>query len=74
MSANPDLGLHLEGVVTQFDEYVALGEIADSSGRVWPFHCVSIADGTRTINVGAQVQFETAWRVARVEAVEIRPA
>ncbi|MEY4632942.1 MAG: hypothetical protein RLZ18_314 [Actinomycetota bacterium] len=74
MSANPDLGLHLEGVVTQFDEYVALGEITDTSGRVWPFHCVSIADGTRTINVGAQVQFETAWRVARVEAVEIRPA
>lgn len=68
-----DLGLHLAGVVTSFDEYVALGEITDDQGRVWPFHCVSIADGTRTINVGAQVQFETAWRVARVEAVDIRP-
>jgi sRNA-binding regulator protein Hfq len=74
MSADPTIGLHLEGVVTQFDEFVALGEITDSSGTVWPFHCVSIADGTRTIAVGAIVQFETAWRVARVEAVDIRPA
>ena len=74
MTSNPDIGLHLQGVVTQFDEYVALGEITDSTGRVWPFHCVSIADGTRTIDTGAKVQFETAWRVARVEAVDIRPA
>lgn len=74
MTSNPDIGLHLRGVVTQFDEYVALGEITDSTGRVWPFHCVSIADGTRTIDTGAEVQFETAWRVARVEAVDIRPA
>jgi len=69
-----DLGLHLTGTVTAFDEYVALGTITDSDGRTWPFHCVSIADGTRTIEVGARVQFETAWRVKRVEAVDIRPA
>ena len=68
-----DLGLHLTGSVTSFDDYVALGEITDDQGRAWPFHCVSIADGTRTIAVGARVQFETAWRVARVEAVDIRP-
>ncbi len=74
MSDNSEIGLHLDGVVTQFDDFVALGEITDSSGRVWPFHCVSIADGTRTIEVGAKVQCETAWRVARVEAVDIRPA
>ena len=74
MSADPTIGLHLEGVVTQFDEFVALGEITDSSNRVWPFHCVSIADGSRNIAVGATVQFNTAWRVARVEAVDIRPA
>jgi hypothetical protein len=73
MSDKAEIGLHLDGVVTQFDDFVALGEITDSSGRQWPFHCVSIADGTRSIEVGAQVQFETAWRVARVEAVDIRP-
>lgn len=69
-----ELGLHLTGTVTSFDDYVALGEITDTQGRTWPFHCVSIADGTRTIEIGAHVQFETAWRVARVEAVDIRPA
>jgi hypothetical protein len=74
MSADPTIGLHLEGVVTQFDEFVALGEITDLSNRLWPFHCVSIADGSRNIAVGATVQFNTAWRVARVEAVDIRPA
>jgi hypothetical protein len=74
MPDNPDIGLHLVGVVTQFDEFVALGQVTDLGGRVWPFHCVSIADGSRNIEVGAKVQFETAWRVARVEAVDIRPA
>ena len=61
------------GVVTAFDEYVALGEITDNVGTVWPFHCVSIADGSRTIEVGAHVQFETRFHVARHEAVNIRP-
>lgn len=61
------------GVVTAFDDYVALGEITDNDGNVWPFHCVSIADGSRTIVVGAQVQFETQFHVARHEAVNIRP-
>lgn len=74
MSRHPDIGLHLVGVVTQFDDYVALGQITDSQGRIWPFHCVSIADGSRTIATGTRVQFDTAWRVARVEAVDIRPA
>jgi cold shock CspA family protein len=61
------------GVVTSFDEYVALGEITDDAGTVWPFHCVSIADGSRTIEVGARVQFETTFHVSRHEAVNIRP-
>jgi hypothetical protein len=61
------------GVVTAFDEYVALGEITDDAGIIWPFHCVSIADGSRTIKVGALVQFETTFHVSRHEAVNIRP-
>lgn len=61
------------GVVSAFDEYVALGEITDDAGTVWPFHCVSIADGSRTIEVGARVQFETTFHVSRHEAVNIRP-
>lgn len=61
------------GVVTAFDDYVALGEITDNDGVVWPFHCVSIADGSRTIAVGSHVLFETRFHVARHEAVNIRP-
>jgi hypothetical protein len=60
--------------VTQFDEFIGLGEITDGNRRIWPFHCVSIADGTRTISVGAQVSFLPAFRVARSEAVAIIPA
>ena len=49
-----------------------LGEITDSASVVWPFHCVSIADGSRTIEVGQAVMFRTGFRVARPEAVSIR--
>jgi cold shock CspA family protein len=61
------------GVVTAFDEYVALGEITDEAGTIWPFHCVSIANGSRTIEVGERVKFETTFHVSRHEAVNIRP-
>ena len=63
----------LSGQVTQFGEFIGLGEITDSKGRVWPFHCVSIADGTRTIPVGTHVSFTPAFRVSRSEAVSIIP-
>jgi len=63
----------LLGVVTAFDEHRALGEVTDDTGTVWPFHCVSIADGSRTVAVGAEVQFETKFHVSRDEAVSIRP-
>lgn len=63
----------MSGVVTAFDDYVALGEITDTNGTVWPFHCVSIADGSRMIQVGATVYFETKFHVSRSEAVNIRP-
>jgi hypothetical protein len=69
-----DQSARLSGTVTQFDEFIGLGEITDDKRRVWPFHCVSIADGTRTIAVGAHVSFLPAFRVARSEAVSIIPA
>jgi cold shock CspA family protein len=46
-----------EGVVVEFDEARGLGTV-ESGGRTYPFHCTQIADGTRTIEVGAQVTFE----------------
>lgn len=63
----------LTGVVTQFDVRRGLGEITDSTGRVWPFHCAVIADGSRSINVGEPVTFTTAFHVVRDEAFDIQP-
>lgn len=62
------------GVVTSFDARRGLGEITGTDGRVWPFHCAVIADGTRSIEVGAAVSFTTAFHVARDEAFDIRPS
>jgi len=67
-----ELSEDLSGTVTSFNDAHGLGEITDSASVVWPFHCVSIADGSRTIEVGRTVMFRTGFRVARPEAVAIR--
>jgi hypothetical protein len=67
-----ELSDELTGTVTAFNDAHGLGEITDSASVVWPFHCVSIADGSRTIDVGRNVKFRTGFRVARPEAVSIR--
>ena len=46
----------MQGTVTSFDEPRGLGTI-ESDGTDYPFHCTAILDGTRTIDVGAQVTF-----------------
>ena len=67
-----ELSDELTGTVTSFNDAHGLGEITDSASIVWPFQCVSIADGSRTIEVGRTVMFRTGFRVARPEAVSIR--
>jgi cold shock CspA family protein len=67
-----ELSEELTGTVTSFSDAHGLGEITDTASIVWPFHCVSIADGSRTIEVGSTVMFRTGFRVARPEAVAIR--
>lgn len=62
----------LQGTVTQFNRQVGLGEITDTHAHVWPFHCVSLADGTRTIEVGTSVVFDVQFHVVREEAFNIR--
>lgn len=65
----------LLGTVTDFDDARGLGEITASSrdATVYPFHCVSIADGSRTIQVGATVSFTVLLKLGRREAADIRP-
>ena len=62
-----------EGTVASFDSRRGLGEIRDPGGRVYPFHCTKIADGSREIPVGVPVEFTVApGPLGRWEAVAIR--
>jgi cold shock CspA family protein len=44
-------------VVTEFDDDRGLGSVLDDDGRRYPFHCATIVDGTRTVEVGMRVAF-----------------
>ena len=45
----------IHGTVTSFDEVRGEGEITADDGGVFYFHCVAIADGSRTIAIGTPV-------------------
>ena len=59
------------GTVESFDDAVGLGEIVAGDGRRFPFQCIEIADGTRTIAPGIVVAFTLAFRLGRSEATAI---
>jgi cold shock CspA family protein len=61
------------GKVIAFDEHVGLGEVESAIGEVYLFHCVEIADGSRTIDVGAAVEFDLLRKLGRLEAAQLRP-
>jgi cold shock CspA family protein len=61
------------GRVSDFDEHVGLGHVTAEAGTVHLFHCVEIADGTRTIDVGAEVEFDVLVKFGDVEAANLRP-
>jgi cold shock CspA family protein len=62
------------GTVTELDEHKGWGTVTATDGVEWFFHCTQIADGTRTIAVGAAVTFEPLARLGRFEATVVRPA
>ena len=61
----------ISGVVADFDDPRGLGHI-DADGILYPFHCVSIADGSRSIAVGDHVSFVALAKLGRHEAGDIR--
>lgn len=64
-----------EGEVAAFDEPRGLGVVRAYGGGELPFHCTAIADGTRTIAVGARVRFRVVpGRLGRWEADQLAPA
>jgi cold shock CspA family protein len=64
----------MRGTVTSFDKAVGLGEITRDDGWMVPFHCIVIADGSRDIPVGVDVEFELMCKLGRYEASTIAPA
>ena len=60
------------GVVEEFDAERGLGTIAAGQER-FPFHCASIADGSRRIDVGAEVSFVVLPKLGRYEATDVGP-
>lgn len=58
----------MTGTVSQFDGQAGLGVILADDGSAYPFHCAEIADGTRTIDVGAAVAFDVLRKLGEHEA------
>jgi len=56
------------GTVTEFDAAAGLGAVTSVDGDKYKFHCVEIADGTRTIEVGASVEFTVLAKLGTYEA------
>ncbi len=48
--------MEVRGTVESFDEVRGLGVVRSDDGHSLGFHCVDIADGTRSIDVGARVR------------------
>ena len=59
------------GTVTAFDRDVGLGEITRDDGLTVPFHCIVIADGSRDIPVGVDVEFDLMCKLGRYEAAHV---
>ena len=63
----------VNGTVVEFDEAKGYGTVRSDDGQVLFFHCTQIADGTRTIPEGADVEFEVVpGRNGRWEATDVR--
>lgn len=59
------------GVVTAFDDHVGLGTVTGPDGAEYLFHCIEIADGSRSIDVGTEVDFSTMTKFGREEAADL---
>ena len=61
----------MRGTVSAFDREVGLGEITRDDGLTVPFHCIVIADGSRDIPVGVDVDFDLMCKLGRYEAAHV---
>lgn len=61
------------GKVTAFDPEAGTGTVTGDDGTRYPFHCIEIADGSRTIDPDTPVEFTLLARFGRYQAAQIRP-
>jgi len=63
----------MPGVVVSFDDHKGYGTVRSAEdGTELFFHCTAIADGTRTIEVGAEVEYDVvAGHLGRWEAANL---
>jgi len=67
-------GERRHGTVTAFDEHIGLGQIRGDDDTMVGFHCVAIADGSRTIAAGTPVSYRlVAGLHGRWEAEGVEP-
>ncbi|MGH9082092.1 MAG: cold-shock protein [Acidimicrobiales bacterium] len=62
------------GTVVAFDPERGLGTVEADDGQSLPFHCTAVADGSRSVAVGARVAFEVAaGHLGRRQARRLTP-
>jgi cold shock protein len=62
------------GRVAVFDDHRGRGEVEAAGGLHYPFHCTAIADGSRTVAEGTDVEFElVTGPLGQLEATALRP-
>jgi cold shock CspA family protein len=67
--------MKMRGTVASFDGARGVGEITAADGAQYSFHSTVIADGSRTLAVGSEVEFEIVpghlgrWEAAAVTVV-----
>lgn len=66
-----DQARRIAGEVESFDDQRGLGRLRLDDGRLVDFHCIGIADGTRSIAVGTSVSFRWLPKLGRYEATDI---
>lgn len=74
MATAPMFGIG-RGKVVSFDDFAGWGTLVEADGSERFFHCTQIADGTRTIELGATVTFVLApVGIGTWEATDLRDA
>ena len=74
MAAGSASHLEQSGTVVEFDAKRGLGVVESADGQRLSFHCIQIADGSRSVSVGAAVTYALAPGALGIwEAVAVSP-